>query len=136
MIEKRPNTYVESKTRLELLDALAWLKSNPIALSAELDRFEFDAGGERYQLEIGHFKNAFEIWQNRLVNCQTLVNWAEAIEMRDDLEILNEQPEIEDALKEIVLNLANPDLFAGNLEELCVNCLEEYQKLHRPVQKQ
>jgi hypothetical protein len=136
MIEKRPNMYVESKSRLELLDALAWLKSNPVELTAELDRFEFDSGGERYQLGIGHFKKAFENWQNRQVSCQNLVNWAEAIEMRDDLEILNERPEIEDALKEIVLNLANPDLFAGNLEELCVYCLDEYQKLHRPVQKQ
>jgi hypothetical protein len=115
--------------RLDLLISLAWLNSDPIQISEALDEFEFDSPDLKFQLELDHFKNAFDKWHSGKIPGQSLVNWAEAVELRDDIEVVAAKPEMEEGLKELLLTLSNPDLFDGNFEQLCNYCSDVFKKI-------
>jgi hypothetical protein len=128
MTNKIPNLPSSIAKRFAIIDSLAWIKSEPIDLADQLDGFEFGWSDSTYTLTQAHFENAFEKWKQNEISAQSLVNWAEALEVREDVDIRDPNEKVEDELKKLMLTLSNPDLFYGSLEQLSKYC---YEKLGR-----
>jgi hypothetical protein len=115
--------------RLSIVDALAWLKSGPVELANQLDDFEFSWSGSTYKLTHSHFTNAFDKWRQSKISSQELVNWAEALEMREDVDVYDRDENVEDQLKQVMYTLSNPDLFDGNLHDLSEYCSKKFDQI-------
>ena len=96
-----------TNARTMVLEALLNLQMDTSRLKDELRKFKWDCEEELVILGRDHLKKILNEYLNGQLREGTLNEWAELIEMRDDIGF---EPENEDLLKEIIFELANPDI--------------------------
>ncbi len=99
------------KPRKKLLENLVKFNRDLCYLKNELKKHPWDIEFPLYMVENKHLKSVLERAINSEINLQSIEDWANIIECREDLEYQNE------ITHEIIDKLANPILF-GNLSRL------------------
>jgi hypothetical protein len=92
------------KSRTETLNDLALLQGDIRILVKELSLYTWDVGSPLVKISAENFSNILKRSINDEIDFETLSNWANAVECRDDLEFENEE------MQEIVFELANPEI--------------------------
>ena len=92
------------RSRKEILKDLVLLKGNIEVLQKELYQYPWDIGKTLLKISTEDFANILRKSINNEIDFETLTNWANAIECRDDLEFTNEE------VQEIIFELANPEI--------------------------
>lgn len=89
--------------RKEILKNLIEYKGDPRELVGRLAQFGWDSDDELVRLEPVHIVNVLRAYVDGSISKDGMVEWANAIEGRDDIEF-------SDVTKNLVFILANPDL--------------------------
>jgi hypothetical protein len=110
------------RNRTEILKELALLQSDVKALKKELSQYPWDIEKPLFKISAEDFSNVLKRSINNEIDFETLTNWANVIECRDDLEFENQE------MQEIIFELANPEIDGeiskGRLREI-VTLLEK-----------
>ena len=102
---------IPSEQRTFLIKQLLKAKDDFPLLVQRLDQYEWDFDGTPVLLEKKHLKNILSRYLKEEVSDDFLYEWAEFIELRDDIDYLEED---EETLLEIIHNMASPQT-EGNL---------------------
>lgn len=94
------------RTRKEILTDLVQNKRDVLSLTKELSSYSWDYDEPLYVITARDIEKALNTF-----NAESLENWANAIECREDLDFES------DELKEIVHEIANPVLFGAMSNE-------------------
>jgi hypothetical protein len=108
--------------RAEILKDLVLLQGNLEILEKELSKFAWDSEMPLYLISIEDFTCVLKKSLNGEVDFETLTNWANAIECRDDLEFKNEE------MQEIVFELANPEIDGDITKERLQEIIQKIQE--------
>lgn len=92
------------RSRTEVLRDLVLLQGNIDSLENELSKFSWDSDLPLYSISSEDFIFVLKRIINDEISFDALINWANALECRDDLEFKNE------AIQEIIFELANPEI--------------------------
>ncbi|GAB6011590.1 hypothetical protein [Viscerimonas tarda] len=92
------------RNRTEILKELVLLQDNIKALEKELSQYPWDTDKPLFNISIKDFVNVLKRSLENEIDFETLTNWANAIECRDDLDFSNEE------MKEMIFELANPEI--------------------------
>lgn len=92
------------RSRAEILKDLALLKGNIESLENELSLYGWDSELPLYSISNEDFIFVLKRSINDEIGFDTLINWANSLECRDDLEFKNE------AIRELIFELANPEI--------------------------
>jgi hypothetical protein len=92
------------RSRIEILKELILLHGNIEKLEKELSQYPWDIETPLLEINIEDFINVLKRSLDNEINFETLTNWANAIECREDLSFTNE------AMQEIIFDLANPEI--------------------------
>lgn len=90
--------------RLDLLKKLILLRGNIEVLKNELSTYPWDVEKPLLTIKVEDLSNVLKRSINNEIDFNTLTNWANAIECRDDLEFANEE------IQEIIFELANTEI--------------------------
>ena len=92
------------RNRAKILKELALLQSDVKILKEELSQYPWDTEKPLFKINTADFSMVLKRSIINEINFETLTNWANAIECRDDLEFENEK------MQEIIFELANPEI--------------------------
>ncbi len=92
------------RNRSEILKELILLHGNIENLEKELSQFPWDIENPLLKISIEDFVNVIKRSLSYEIDFETLTNWANVIECREDLDFANE------TMKEIIFELANPEI--------------------------
>lgn len=93
--------------RKELIDSLLSLTEPTESLMQELKEYGWDSEHELGVLTPEHLKNVLKLYLVGTLSEHEVTNWANAIERRDDIGILESHAEV---LEKMVFWLANPEI--------------------------
>ncbi len=102
IIHIKPNS--DMRNRTEILKELVLLQGNIEVLEKELSQYPWDIEKALFKINAEIFLSVLKRNINNEIDLETITNWANAIECRDDIEFAN------DELQEIVFELANPEI--------------------------
>ena len=110
-----------------LLDVLALVEwRRPLDESIEaLSKFPWDYEGPPQEFRAAHVKGALGRYTRGEVTANEIENWANAIEMRDDLEF---EAQNFTNLTELIFELANPVLTEALTKERAIALLQNLEK--------
>ncbi|HLP55115.1 MAG TPA: hypothetical protein VK151_08805 [Fluviicola sp.] len=91
-------------TRKELLADLVLLQQSIEVLEKELSQYSWDSEIPLLIVTENDFINVLQRCLNDKIDFQTLSNWANAIECREDIEFETEE------MQEVIFELANPEI--------------------------
>jgi hypothetical protein len=91
------------RSRIELLEALIEFRVSPQILLEKLAKFGWDAETPLVRLEVRHIINILKAYIATRVSSSQVEEWANAIEVREDIEF-------GEASKDLIFVLANPEL--------------------------
>jgi len=109
------------RSRTEILKDLILLQGNIEVLQNELSQYPWDIGKALLKISTEDFANILRRSINNEIDFETLTNWANAIECRDDLEFTNEE------VPEIIFELANPEINGVITKERLNEIISELQ---------
>jgi|SRR5688572_29158397 hypothetical protein len=92
------------RNRKDILKDLVCLNGNLATLQDELSQYPWDAKAPSLIISKNDFYTVFKRCIEGEINFEDLVNWANTIECRDDLDF-----EVEE-MQEIIFELANPEI--------------------------
>lgn len=92
------------RNRTEILKELALLQGGIEMLEKELSQYPWDVEKPLFKISVEDFSNVLKRSINNEIDFETLTNWANAIECRDDVEFENEE------MQEVIFELANPEM--------------------------
>lgn len=92
------------RSRTEILMDLALLQGDIEVLEKELSQYPWDIQKPLFKISIENFSTVLKRSINNEIEFETLTNWANAIECRDDIEFANEE------MQEVIFELANPEI--------------------------
>lgn len=91
-------------SRLEILKKLILLRGNIEVLKNELSIYPWDVENPLLTIKADDLSSVLKRSINNEIDFNTLTNWANVIECRDDLEFETEE------MQEIIFELANPEI--------------------------
>ncbi len=97
-------------SRKSCLSNLLNIEKDVRQLKEELSHFPWDAPEELIVLERGHLEKAINKYLIGQLEENDLVDWANLIELREDI---GYEAEYEDLLKDLIFRLANPEINDG-----------------------
>lgn len=109
------------RNRTEILKDLILLQGNIESLENELSKFSWDSDLPLYTIGNEEFIFVLKRSINDEIGFDTLINWANALECRDDLEFNNE------AIQELIFELANPEINGDITKERLREIVNELQ---------
>ncbi|WP_428661345.1 hypothetical protein [Runella sp.] len=109
------------RNRKDILTDLVFLRSNLFELQNELSEYPWDIGEPSLTINKLDFSNVLKRCIRGEVNFEDIVNWANAIECRDDLDF-----EVEE-IQEIVFELANPEINGEITKERLQEIIDELE---------
>ena len=92
------------RNRKNILNSLVHLKGELSAIQNELSNFPWDTEEAVLMISKIDLINVLKKCLHQQISFETLVNWANAIECRDDLDFEN------DEMQEVIFELANPEI--------------------------
>ena len=92
------------RNRAEILKELVLLQGDIKMLEKELSQYPWDIEKPLVKIGIENFSNVLKKSINNEISFETLIDWANAIECRDDLEFENEE------MQEMIFELGNPEI--------------------------
>jgi hypothetical protein len=92
------------RDRIEILRDLVALNADASSLGKELSEYPWDTNSPLLVINTPDFISVFKRYVANQVTTDELVDWANAIEMRDDLDF------VDDALRDMIFKLANPEI--------------------------
>ncbi|PKL85065.1 MAG: hypothetical protein CVV22_10005 [Ignavibacteriae bacterium HGW-Ignavibacteriae-1] len=92
------------RSRIEIIKELALIQGDIEMLRKELSEYPWDIEEPLFKISKEDFSNILNRSIKNEIDFETLSNWANAIECRDDLEFENE------VMQEAVFELANPEI--------------------------
>lgn len=92
------------RSRKEILRDLVLLQGSIEVLQKELAQYSWDIEKPVLKINVEDFSNILKKSINNEIDFETLTNWANALECRDDLEFENEE------MQEVIFELANPEI--------------------------
>jgi hypothetical protein len=92
------------RNRRDILKDLVLLRGNIEVLEKELSQYPWDIEKPLLKINTDDLINVLKRSLNNEINFETLTNWANIIECREDLDFPN------DEIKEIIFELANPEI--------------------------
>ena len=95
------------ENRRDVLKDLINFKGDLSLLEKELTKFEWDSDEELVVLKLTHLENVLNRYLSDEIPKNEVCDWANTIEMREDIGI---NPEMENAIKELLFELANPEI--------------------------
>lgn len=110
------------RERKEILKELSLLQGNLESLKWELSQYPWDNETKLFKLLAKDFSNILRSAINNEIDFQTLINWADTIECRDDIEFENE------GIQEFVFELANPEINGELTKERLSEIVAELDK--------
>lgn len=113
------------KGRAEILKGLVLLQGDIEILERELSKYPWDIENPLFTISIDDFTRVLKKSLNDEIDFVTLNNWANAIECRDDLDFETEK------IKEIVFELANPEINGEITKERLLEIINELQAQSR-----
>ncbi len=115
------NLKCNMRNRKDILTDLVFLRSNLFELQNELSEYPWDIGEPSLTINKLDFSNVLKRCIRGEVNFEDIVNWANAIECRDDLDF-----EVEE-IQEIVFELANPEINGEITKERLQEIIDELE---------
>ena len=110
------------RSRKEILKDLVLLQGSIEVLEKELSQYPWDIEKPLLKISIDDFTYVLKRSLNGEVNFETLTSWANAIECRDDLELVKEK------MQEIIFELANPEINGEITKERLSEIITELEK--------
>jgi hypothetical protein len=101
-----------STKRIEVLNNLLSFNEDLLSIHRELQKFDWDSEVPLVVLTRRNLIAILERYTSMLINDQTLEDWANTIELRDDIDFESEE------IKEAVHSLSNPYLYGG-IKAIC-----------------
>lgn len=92
------------RDRIEILRDLVALNADVRSLEKELSEYPWDTDSPLLIIDTRDFISVFKRYVANHVTSDELVDWANAIEMRDDLDFVN------NTLRDMIFELANPEI--------------------------
>lgn len=92
------------RKRTEILKDLVLLQGDVQMLEKELSRYSWDIEKPLFKMGTIDLTNVLKKSVDDKIDFQTITNWANAIECREDLEFEREE------IQEIIFELANPEM--------------------------
>lgn len=92
------------RNRIEILKDLVLLQGNIEVLEKELSQYPWDIEKPLFKISTEDLSNLLKRSINDEINFETLTNWANVIECRDDIEFANEK------MQETIFELASPEI--------------------------
>lgn len=92
------------RNRMEILNSLILLQGDIKVLKKELSQYPWDIDKPLLMINVYDLSKVLKRVINNEIDFETLINWANEIECREDLEFANE------TIQEIIFELANPEI--------------------------
>ena len=89
--------------RKEILKELIEFRGEPSELIKQLSQFEWDSGAPLVKLELSHVIKVLQSYIDGGISKSQVENWANAIEVRDDIEFNK-------TVKDLIYTLANSEI--------------------------
>jgi hypothetical protein len=99
------------RSRIQILKDRVFLHGDVEVLAKELSHYSWDLAEPLFKMSVEDFSSVLKRGINDEITFETLTNWANAIECRDDIEFANEE------MQEIIFELANPEIHGRITEE-------------------
>lgn len=99
------------RNRKDIVKDLALFHGDPETLERELSRYSWDIEEPLFTINTDDFVSVLKRSLKGEIDFEALSGWANAIEFRDDLEPVDEK------MKEIIFELANPEINGGITKE-------------------
>ncbi len=110
------------RNRKEILRDLVLLQGSIEVLQKELSQYSWDIEKPILKINVKDFSNVLKRSINNEIDFETLTNWANALECRDDLEFENEE------MQEVIFELANPEINGEITKERLSEIIIELEK--------
>ena len=110
------------RNRTEILKDLVLLQGNIEVLEKELSQYPWDIEKPLFKISTEDLSNLLKRSINDEINFETLTNWANAIECRDDIEFANEK------MQETIFELANPEINGEITKERLQEIVDELKE--------
>lgn len=110
------------RERKEILKDLVLLQGSIEVLEKELSQYPWDIEKPLLKISVEDFIYVLKRCLNDQVNFETIINWANTIECRDDLEFAKEE------MQEVIFELANPEINGEITKERLSEIITELEK--------
>lgn len=110
------------RSRKEILSDLIFLQGSIEVLQKELAQYSWDIETPVLKINVEDFSNILKRSINNEIDFETLTNWANALECRDDLEFENEE------MQEVIFELVNPEINGEITKERLNEIIIELEK--------
>lgn len=115
--------------RMKAIEGLI-LFSRPLSEARKaLLEFPFDYVGSPYILTANAVIHVIDLFESRIISSQELSEWAELIEMRDDIEPDSTNSEIQEWIIATIFSLANPELAGVSIPTMIEAIRKDYQRV-------
>jgi hypothetical protein len=102
-----PSPRDDHPSRAELLRSLIERPEKAKVIAQELRAFSWDSEKTLVVMHAEDVLRVLAAYQSGSLEAAQITDWAEALEMRDDVKL---DPKCEDLLRTVIVQLANPDL--------------------------
>lgn len=96
------------RNRKDILRDLVLLQGKIEVLQNELSQYSWDIEKPILKINVEDFSNVLKRNINNEIDFETITNWANALECRDDIDFTDEK------IQEVIFELANPEI-NGNI---------------------
>lgn len=110
------------RERKEILKDLVLLQGSIEALEKELSQYPWDIEKPLLKISVKDFTYVLKRCLNDEVNFETIINWANTIECRYDLEFAKKE------MQEVIFELANPEINGEVTKERLIEIITELEK--------
>lgn len=110
------------RNRKEILRDLVLLEGSVEVLQKELSQYSWDIEKPILKINVEDFSDVLKRSINNEIDFETLTNWANALECRDDLDFENEE------IQEIIFELANPEINGEITKERLIEIITGLEK--------
>lgn len=110
------------RNRKEILRDLVLLQGSIEVLQKELSQYSWDIEKPILKINVEDFSNVLKRSINNKIDFETLTNWANALECRDDLDFANEE------MQEVIFELASPEINGEITKERLSEIITELEK--------
>jgi hypothetical protein len=115
--------------RMQVIESLI-LFSRPLSETKKtLSQLPFDYAGSPYILTANAVIHVIDLFESRIISSQELSEWAELIEMRDDIEPDSANSEIREWIIATIFSLANPELAGASIPTMIEAIRKDYQRV-------
>jgi len=116
------NPKCNMRNRIEILKDLVLLQGNIEVLEKELSQYPWDIEKPLFKISTEDLSNLLKRSINDEINFETLTNWANVIECRDDMEFADEK------MQETIFELSSPEINGEITKERLQEIVDELKE--------